>query len=152
MRLRASNPCLPMQSLVIMDPTPTTRKFMHLYQQGRVLEHCGSGALTCTCVCMSCEIHQGQVALTNVLLKLNRKSAVGPAAPSDVKTSDKNLDKEYDILKCLKALLNNKYGADDALAHQQVVVALVTSLISPRLTTRTYCISNEKLTILTIDH
>ncbi|KAI1762692.1 FH2-domain-containing protein [Hypoxylon sp. FL1150] len=79
---------------------------------------------------------QGQVALTNVLLKINRKSAVGPAAPSDAKTSDKNLDKEYDILKCLKALLNNKYGADDALAHQQVVVALVTSLISPRLTTR----------------
>lgn len=79
---------------------------------------------------------QGQVALTNVLLKINRKSAVGPAAPSDAKTSDKNLDKEYDILKCLKALLNNKYGADDALAHQQVIVALVTSLISPRLTTR----------------
>ncbi|KAI1480218.1 hypothetical protein F4774DRAFT_87052 [Daldinia eschscholtzii] len=79
---------------------------------------------------------QGQVALTNVLLKINRKSAVGPAAPTDVKASDKNLDKEYDILKCLKALLNNKYGADDALAHQQVVVALVTSLISPRLTTR----------------
>ncbi|KAI0893324.1 hypothetical protein F4806DRAFT_204420 [Annulohypoxylon nitens] len=79
---------------------------------------------------------QGQVALTNVLLKLNRKNPVGPAAPSDAKASDKNLDKEYDILKCLKALLNNKYGADDALAHQQVVVALVTSLISPRLTTR----------------
>ncbi|KAI0865862.1 hypothetical protein F4860DRAFT_500441 [Xylaria cubensis] len=79
---------------------------------------------------------QGQVALTNVLLKINRKTAVGPAAPTDSKLSDKNLDKEYDIIKCLKALLNNKYGADDALAHQQVVVALATSLISPRLTTR----------------
>ncbi|KAI1103255.1 hypothetical protein F4804DRAFT_333457 [Jackrogersella minutella] len=79
---------------------------------------------------------QGQVALTNVLLKINRKTAVGPTAPSDLKASDKNLDKEYDILKCLKALLNNKYGADDALAHQQVVAALVTSLISPRLTAR----------------
>ncbi|KAI1635277.1 hypothetical protein F4809DRAFT_459402 [Biscogniauxia mediterranea] len=79
---------------------------------------------------------QGQVALTNVLLKINRKTAVGPAAPSDTRTSDKNQDKEYDIIKCLKALLNNKYGADDALAHQQVVVALATSLISPRLTTR----------------
>ncbi|KAI0011096.1 cytokinesis protein [Xylariaceae sp. FL0662B] len=79
---------------------------------------------------------QGQVALTNVLLKINRKTAVGPAAPIDAKGSDKNLDKEYDIVKCLKALLNNKYGADDALAHQQVVVALATSLISPRLTTR----------------
>ncbi|KAI1173985.1 FH2-domain-containing protein [Nemania sp. FL0916] len=79
---------------------------------------------------------QGQVALTNVLLKINRKTAAGPAAPTDSKSSDKNLDKEYDIIKCLKALLNNKYGADDALAHQQVVVALATSLISPRLTTR----------------
>ncbi|KAJ8126700.1 hypothetical protein O1611_g6938 [Lasiodiplodia mahajangana] len=79
---------------------------------------------------------QGQVALTNVLLKINRKTAVGPAAPADSKSSDKSLDKEYDIIKCLKALLNNKYGADDALAHQQVVVALATSLISPRLTTR----------------
>ncbi|KAH7033422.1 uncharacterized protein B0I36DRAFT_108745 [Microdochium trichocladiopsis] len=79
---------------------------------------------------------QGQVALTNVLLKINRKTAVGPAAPTVQKDSEKNLDKEYDIIKCLKALLNNKYGADDALAHQQVVVALATSLISPRLTTR----------------
>ncbi|KAJ1329582.1 cytokinesis protein [Microdochium nivale] len=79
---------------------------------------------------------QGQVALTNVLLKINRKTAVGPAVPGVQKDSEKNLDKEYDIIKCLKALLNNKYGADDALAHQQVVVALATSLISPRLTTR----------------
>lgn len=79
---------------------------------------------------------QGQIALTTLLLKINRKTAVGPAAPSDHKTSEKNLDKEYDIVKCLKALLNNKYGADDALAHQQVIVSLATSLISPRLTTR----------------
>ncbi|KAK8065238.1 hypothetical protein PG997_011985 [Apiospora hydei] len=79
---------------------------------------------------------QGQVALTNVLLKINRKTATGPAQPLDAKGTEKNLDKEYDIVKCLKALLNNKYGADDALAHQQVVVALATSLISPRLTTR----------------
>ncbi|KAI0020278.1 hypothetical protein F4780DRAFT_375532 [Xylariomycetidae sp. FL0641] len=79
---------------------------------------------------------QGQVALTNVLLKLNRKSAMGPAQPQDARGTDKNLDKEYDIVKCLKALLNNKYGADDALSHQQVIVALATSLISPRLTTR----------------
>ncbi|KAI0144894.1 SepA/Bni1 [Pestalotiopsis sp. NC0098] len=79
---------------------------------------------------------QGQIALTTLLLKINRKTAVGPAAPSDHKTSEKNLDKEYDIIKCLKALLNNKYGADDALAHQQVIVSLSTSLISPRLTTR----------------
>ena len=78
---------------------------------------------------------QGQVALTNVLMKLNRKQAVGPAAP-ETKNDAKNLDREYDIVKCLKALMNNKFGADDALAHQQVIVALGTSLISPRLSTR----------------
>ncbi|ELR03447.1 hypothetical protein GMDG_06180 [Pseudogymnoascus destructans 20631-21] len=88
---------------------------------------------------------QGQVALTNVLGKINRRQANGPA-PADGNTSDKDLDREYDILKCLKALLNNKYGADDALQHQQVIVALATSLISPRLTTRK--LVSEMLTFL----
>ncbi|KAJ9131083.1 Cytokinesis protein sepA [Pleurostoma richardsiae] len=88
---------------------------------------------------------QGQVALTNVLLKMNRKTAVGPAAPDGVKV-EKNLDREYDIIKCLKALMNNKYGADDALAHLQVIVALVTSLISARLSTRK--LVSEVLTFL----
>ena len=88
---------------------------------------------------------QGQVALTNVLAKINRKQGQGPA-PASGNTSDKDLDKEYDIIKCLKALMNNKYGADDALNHQQVVVSLVTSLISPRLTTRK--LVSEVLTFL----
>jgi len=88
---------------------------------------------------------QGQVALTNVLGKLNRRQAQGPA-PADGSTSDKELDREYDIVKCLKALMNNKFGADDALAHQQVIVALATSLISPRLTTRK--LVSEVLTFL----
>jgi len=88
---------------------------------------------------------QGQVALTRVLLKINRKTALGPA-PDNGKGGDKNLDREYDIIKCLKALMNNKFGADDALAHQQVIVALATSLISPRLTTRK--LVSEVLTFL----
>ncbi|KAI9835479.1 MAG: hypothetical protein M1838_005289 [Thelocarpon superellum] len=88
---------------------------------------------------------QGQVALTNVLGKINRRQAHGPA-PSNGTTSDKDLDREYDIVKCLKALMNNKYGADDALAHQQVIVSLATSLISPRLTTRK--LVSEVLTFL----
>lgn len=77
---------------------------------------------------------QGQVALMTLLLKINRKTAQGPAP--DNSRGDKNLDREYDIIKCVKALMNNKFGADDALTHQKVVVALATSLISPRLTTR----------------
>lgn len=88
---------------------------------------------------------QGQVALTNVLLKINRRQANGPA-PASGNSSDKDLDREYDIVKCLKALMNNKYGADDALAHQQVPVALATCLVSPRLTTRK--LVSEVLTFL----
>jgi cytokinesis protein len=81
---------------------------------------------------------QGQIALTNVLGKINRKQSQGPAPPSDSATSaqNKDLDREYDIVKCLKALMNNKYGADNALQHSQIVMALAGSLISPRLNTR----------------
>ena len=79
---------------------------------------------------------QGQIALTNVLMKINRRQAGGPTPASSTASSDKDLDREYDIVKCLKALMNNKYGADDALSHQQIPVALAMCLISPRLTTR----------------
>ncbi|KAH8887488.1 FH2-domain-containing protein [Thozetella sp. PMI_491] len=87
---------------------------------------------------------QGQVALTNVLMKINRKTALGPAVDAGKET--RNLDKEYDIVKCLKALMNNKFGADNALTHQSVIVSLAASLISPRLTTRK--LVSEVLTFL----
>ena len=79
---------------------------------------------------------QGQIALTNVLMKINRRQAGGPTPAASVASSDKDLDREYDIVKCLKALMNNKYGADDALSHPQIPIALAMCLISPRLTTR----------------
>ena len=79
---------------------------------------------------------QGQLALTTVLLKINRRQASGPMPANDANSTDKDLEREYDIVKCLKALMNNKYGADDALDHDQIPVALATCLISPRLTTR----------------
>ncbi|KAK7215178.1 hypothetical protein V2G26_003181 [Clonostachys chloroleuca] len=60
---------------------------------------------------------QGQVALVTLLLKLNRKTSFGPV--QDNHRVDKNHEKEYDIIKCLKALMNNKFGADNALAHQK---------------------------------
>ncbi|KAJ9366839.1 hypothetical protein DTO282F9_8106 [Paecilomyces variotii] len=88
---------------------------------------------------------QGQIALTNVLMKINRRKASGPV-PVAPTSGDKDLDREYDIAKCLKALMNNKYGADDALAHQQVIVALACSLLSPRLNTRK--LVSEVLTFL----
>ncbi|KAL2353202.1 cytokinesis protein [Cryomyces antarcticus] len=87
---------------------------------------------------------QGQVALTSVLAKINRRQGQGPA-PSN-SSSDRDLDREYDIVKCLKALMNNKYGADNALTHGSVVTALAASLISPRLNTRK--LVSEVLTFL----
>ncbi|KAL8895001.1 MAG: hypothetical protein Q9207_008339, partial [Kuettlingeria erythrocarpa] len=107
--------------------------------------HVLNAPLTCGSWVKSFVEAQGQVALTNVLAKINRKQKQGPA-PASGTTSDKDLDREYDIVKCLKALMNNKYGADDALIHQQVIVSLATSLISPRLTTRK--LVSEVLTFL----
>ncbi|GAB7365720.1 hypothetical protein MBLNU230_g7058t1 [Neophaeotheca triangularis] len=78
---------------------------------------------------------QGQVALTNVLAKINKRQQSGPA-PASGTTSERDLDREYDIVKCLKALMNNKFGADNALHHEKIVMALAGSLVSPRLNTR----------------
>lgn len=78
---------------------------------------------------------QGQVALVTLLLKISRKT-VGSQPSADNTKLEKLLDREYDIIKCLKTLMNNTFGADDALIQQKVLVALCTSLSSPRLTTR----------------
>ncbi|KAK5172536.1 uncharacterized protein LTR77_002656 [Saxophila tyrrhenica] len=88
---------------------------------------------------------QGQVALTNTLIRLNKRQQSGPA-PAGGTTSEKDLDREYDIVKCLKALNNSKYGADDAVHHDTVVMALAGSLTSPRLNTRK--LVSELLTFL----
>ncbi|PSK38026.1 hypothetical protein B9Z65_1217 [Elsinoe australis] len=88
---------------------------------------------------------QGQVALASVLLKINKRQASGPA-PAQGATSDRDLEREYDVIKCLKALMNNKYGADDALSHAQVFTGLAAALISPRLNTRK--LVSEVLTFL----
>lgn len=83
---------------------------------------------------------QGQVALTTVLRGINNHTGKNSAG------SDAILDREYDIVKCLKALMNNKYGADDALKHHHCVSALTASLTSPRVTTRK--LVSEVLTFL----
>lgn len=88
---------------------------------------------------------QGQVALTNSLSKINKRQQTGPA-PANGATTERDLDKEYDIVKCLKALMNNKYGADDALQHDTIIMALCASLTSPRLNTRK--LVSELLTFL----
>lgn len=88
---------------------------------------------------------QGQVALASVLLRINKRQANGPSPVSGA-VSEKDLEREYDVIKCLKALMNNKYGADDALLHHQVFAGLTASLISPRLNTRK--LVSEVLTFL----
>lgn len=89
--------------------------------------------------------HQGQIALTNALGKLNKRQGSGPA-PASGSTSERDLDREYDIVKCLKALMNNKYGADNALQHDAIIMSLAASLTSPRLNTRK--LVSELLTFL----
>jgi cytokinesis protein len=88
---------------------------------------------------------QGQIALTNVLSKINRRQKIGPMPPTGT-TQEKDLDREYDIVKCLRALMNNKYGADNALQHAQIVNSLTGSLISSRISTRR--LVSEVLTFL----
>lgn len=70
--------------------------------------------------------NQGLVALSTVLSQINHRTA----------KSEGFLDREYDLIKCIKALLNLKDGADHALQTAKTVPALVGSLISPRLPTR----------------
>ncbi|KAF2183862.1 hypothetical protein K469DRAFT_581319 [Zopfia rhizophila CBS 207.26] len=80
---------------------------------------------------------QGQVALTNTLAKINRRKGQGPAPPPGQQSNaEKDAEREYDIVKCLKALMNSKYGADNALQHSSIIMALAGSLISNRLNTR----------------
>lgn len=91
---------------------------------------------------------QGQIALTNVLAKINRRKGTGPAPPPSVmaQKAENDVDREYEIIKCLKALMNNKYGADNALHHPSIIQALCGSLISNRLNTRK--LTSDVLTFL----
>lgn len=81
---------------------------------------------------------QGQIALTNVLSKINRRKGTGPQPPPSVmaQKAENDVEREYEIIKCLKALMNNKYGADNALNHPSIVQALCGSLTAARLNTR----------------
>ncbi|KAF2002497.1 hypothetical protein P154DRAFT_533056 [Amniculicola lignicola CBS 123094] len=91
---------------------------------------------------------QGAIALTNVLAKINRRKGQGPAPPpnSVLANAERDVEREYDIIKCLKALMNNKYGADNAIQHPSIIQALAGSLTSSRLNTRK--LVSEVLTFL----
>lgn len=88
---------------------------------------------------------QGSVALSNLLAKINKRQQSGPA-PATASNTERDLDREYDIVKCMKSVMNNKYGADNALQHDKIIMALAASLTSPRLNTRK--LVSEVLTFL----
>ncbi|QIX01463.1 hypothetical protein AMS68_006980 [Peltaster fructicola] len=88
---------------------------------------------------------QGQIALANLLNKINKRQQSGPAPVTGMST-ERDLDREYDIVKCMKSLMNNKHGADNALQHDKIIMALAASLTSPRLNTRK--LVSEVLTFL----
>ncbi|KAB8283047.1 hypothetical protein B0I75DRAFT_7521 [Yarrowia lipolytica] len=69
---------------------------------------------------------QGQVALAAWLQQINSRT----------NNSEGFLDREYDIVRCLKALLNLRDGADHAVRTSKCVAPIVRSLVSPRLSTR----------------
>ena len=77
---------------------------------------------------------RGLLALTNVLTQINRKSS--PRSATGPMRDDKDIENELSIVKCVNALMNNRYGADDALAHPQIVISLISSLVSLNLITR----------------
>ncbi|KAH4992787.1 hypothetical protein HBI76_043430 [Parastagonospora nodorum] len=91
---------------------------------------------------------QGQIALTNVLSKINRRKGTGPTPPPSVlaQKAENDVEREYEIIKCLKALMNNKYGADNAINHPSIIQALCGSLTAARLNTRK--VASDVLTFL----
>ncbi|KAK9470371.1 uncharacterized protein V1510DRAFT_440822, partial [Dipodascopsis tothii] len=69
---------------------------------------------------------QGELALTTVLRQLNQRY---PGTPEE-------LELEYNLVKCLKTLLNLEDAAHEALKSTKCIPAIIGSLVSPRLATR----------------
>ncbi|KAF9416289.1 hypothetical protein BGZ94_010254 [Podila epigama] len=59
---------------------------------------------------------------------------------------DTDLAMEHEIVKCLKTLLNNRWGAQEAIKHPPCISALCFSITSPQLQTRKLVV--EVLTFL----
>ncbi|KAF9925656.1 hypothetical protein FBU30_004607 [Linnemannia zychae] len=80
--------------------------------------------------------NRGQQVLSSSLATLNHR-------PS---RRDTDLAMEHEIVKCLKTLLNNRWGAQEAIKHPPCVSALCFSITSPQLQTRKLVV--EVLTFL----
>ncbi|KAF9135578.1 hypothetical protein BGW39_001904 [Mortierella sp. 14UC] len=80
--------------------------------------------------------NRGQQILSSSLASLNHR-------PS---RRDTDLAMEHEIVKCLKTLLNNRWGAQEAIKHPPCITALCFSITSPQLQTRKLVV--EVLTFL----
>ncbi|CAG8768523.1 11408_t:CDS:2, partial [Gigaspora rosea] len=69
---------------------------------------------------------KGLEVLANYLSSITKKHAKLKA----------DLEMEYEIIKCLKSLLNNRWGAQEALTHASCIHSITFSLVSPQLNTR----------------
>ncbi|KAG0363394.1 hypothetical protein BG005_000647 [Podila minutissima] len=80
--------------------------------------------------------NRGQLILSSSLATLNHR-------PS---RRDTDLAMEHEIVKCLKTLLNNRWGAQEAIKNPPCISALCFSITSPQLQTRKLVV--EVLTFL----
>ncbi|KAK3818629.1 MAG: hypothetical protein J3Q66DRAFT_175596 [Benniella sp.] len=80
--------------------------------------------------------NRGQQILSSSLATLNHR-------PS---RRDTDLVLEHEIVKCLKTLLNNRWGAQEAIKHPPCISAICFSITSPQLQTRKLVV--EVLTFL----
>ncbi|CAG8759115.1 6976_t:CDS:10, partial [Dentiscutata erythropus] len=69
---------------------------------------------------------KGLEVLANYLSSITKKHA----------KLENDLQMEHEIIKCLKSLLNNRWGAQEALTHPSCIHSITFSLVSPQLSTR----------------
>ncbi|GMM36158.1 formin [Saccharomycopsis crataegensis] len=73
---------------------------------------------------------QGEVVLCNVLQQLHTRTS------HQTMSADEMLEREFSLIKCVKAILNIGEGADMAISSKVCVPAIMNALISPKLITR----------------
>ncbi|KAL6018114.1 hypothetical protein ACI3LY_001408 [Candidozyma auris] len=88
---------------------------------------------------------QGDVALSSYLIKVHDQ--MGSSDIDDIQ--DDIFNKEFNTLKCLKCMMNQKLGAERAKSDDSLYINAITgSLLSPRIATRR--IAAESLTFMIV--
>lgn len=87
--------------------------------------------------------YQGDVALSNYLIKVHEQMAAHDI--DDI--LDDIFNKEFNILKCLRSMMNQKLGAERIRSDDSIYITAVTGcLLSPRIATRK--IAGDTLTFM----